>query len=250
MSRNVRDFVCGFTVAWLLVAGTFISAPAAAAINCPSNTVDYTVKGYQSDGMHFGTKVADGNFVYQVDPTCARIAVITVYHDSSNRIQMGWFEDPTHVLRGNCPYPTNGTDPFQFARIEVNGNWSCSLWFDQQDLCCSAAFIPMNLHNNDISGCTSTNTKWSEVWTGTEKVVVIALNFCKGYAMVDTERRSDGDSDEGDFKVLKYMGASSNWNPWNSGVTFCDTDANYNNTWPTQTEDHIQSPGSTIVNCP
>jgi hypothetical protein len=108
----------------------------------------------------------------------------------------------------------------------------------------------MNLHNNDISGCTSTNTKWSEVWTGTEKVVVIALNFCKGYAMVDTERRSDGDSDEGDFKVLKYMGASSNWNPWNSGVTFCDTDANYNNTWPTQTEDHIQSPGSTIVNCP
>jgi hypothetical protein len=163
--------VCGFVVA-LFLAGTFVSVPAAAAVNCPSNTVDYTVKAYQSDGPHFGTKVSVGNYVYQADPTCARIAVITVYHDSSNRIQMGWFEDPMHVLRGNCPYPTNGTDPWQFARIEVNGNWTCSLWSNQQPLCfsipCSAVFIPMNLHNIDISGCTSTNTKWSEVWSGTE----------------------------------------------------------------------------------
>jgi hypothetical protein len=88
---------------------------------------------------------------------------------------------------------------------------------NQQPLCfsipCSAVFIPMNLHNIDISGCTSTNTKWSEVWSGTEMLVVVALNFFQGNAMVDTERQSDGDSNEGDFKSLKYMGASSNWNP-------------------------------------
>jgi hypothetical protein len=34
-------------------------------------------------------------------------------------------------------------------------------------------------------------------------LVVVALNFCQGNAMVDTERRSDGDSNEGDFKSLK-----------------------------------------------